>query len=621
MTSRAGGGANSLSSTASQDEEDRDKDVKGTRHLRAYNTRSGINRQEDRDLLCGDCGKDLTSEPTSVRCDGESCRKLFHPSCLGDEGPLDSEKWQCHWCQTKHEPSSAVSQAIHALRAESGCDNAPNSDSTGNKDISNCPLCKKAVGENDCGIGCDGCDSWFHSSCLYIDDTEYNDMAEDSSEWFCDVCRSMHANAIKWGLLTGEKEITEKVSAVYQEIVKWRKNMFLVPRGKSGLDFIKELTRLILLFVDSTKWERLSFSLVHIFLPIMLQKPSRNSKARDHAKYLSRRLVKWKNGELGDLMEECRSIQRALRRQEKNATESQKKAFCRLMLLGKVKQATKFIDNTDNTVGVHRLTRKVKQLLEDKHPSSVDAAPEVLLSHDTPSPQPVIFEVISAETVLKACMDLDGSGGQTLTDSDAWKHIICSKSFGKTSLFLAESIANAAKRLCREDIHYSCLKEFTACRLIPLNKGDDKLGNPGVRPIGIGEILRRIIGKSVISSFRTEIQVAAGPLQTCAGLKSGIEACIHAMKLIWDDDATEAVLQVDADNAFNRLNRTAALHNIHEICPPLYQYLKNHYQMPADLIVNTVEDHYKLKSDEGSTQGMWQPWLSMPWASNHWWTP
>ncbi len=75
------------------------------------------------------------------------------------------------------------------------------------------------------------------------------------------------------------------------------------------------------------------------------------------------------------------------------------------------------------------------------------------------------------------------------------------------------------------------------------------------------------------------------------------------MKQIWEDEETEAVLQVDADNAFNRLNRAAALHNIHEICPPLYQYLKNHYQMPADLIVNTTDDHYKLKSDEGSTQG------------------
>ena len=33
------------------------------------------------------------------------------------------------------------------------------------------------------------------------------------------------------------------------------------------------------------------------------------------------------------------------------------------------------------------------------------------------------------------------------------------------------------------------IKSFTACRLIPLSK------NPGLRPIGVGEVLRRIAGK------------------------------------------------------------------------------------------------------------------------------
>ena len=107
-----------------------------------------------------------------------------------------------------------------------------------------------------------------------------------------------------------------------------------------------------------------------------------------------------------------------------------------------------------------------------------------------------------------------------------------------------------------------------ANRLIPLDKGADKHGNPGVRPIGIGEILRRIIGKVVINNIRNDILQAAGPLQTCAGLKAGIEASIHSMRKIFDRDETEAVLLVDADNAFNRLNRAAALHNIKELCPP-----------------------------------------------------
>ena len=38
-------------------------------------------------------------------------------------------------------------------------------------------------------------------------------------------------------------------------------------------------------------------TLVHIFMPIMLQKPSAKSKARDHSKYLAQRLEKWTKGD------------------------------------------------------------------------------------------------------------------------------------------------------------------------------------------------------------------------------------------------------------------------------------------------------------------------------------
>ena len=161
-----------------------------------------------------------------------------------------------------------------------------------------------------------------------------------------------------------------------------------------------------------------------------------------------------------------------------------------------------------------------------------------------------------------------------------------------------------AKKLCRDNVHPDSLHEFIACRLIPLDKGEDKWGNPGVRPIGVGEILRRIIGKVVVGNLREDIIQAAGPLQTCAGLKAGIDASIHAMRKIFQDDSTQAVLLVDAENAFNNLNRRAALHNIKELCPNFYRYLANTYQLPAKLIINDRDGNIDfILSDEGSTQG------------------
>ena len=147
------------------------------------------------------------------------------------------------------------------------------------------------------------------------------------------------------------------------------------------------------------------------------------------------------------------------------------------------------------------------------------------------------------------------------------------------------------------------MQELTAGRLIPLDKGLDKDGNIGIRPIGIGETLRRIIGKSVMSAFKADLQKAGGCLQTCSGTKSGIEAAIHATHEAWKNPSTECVLQVDADNAFNRLNRKVALHNVRQLCPSIHTFLLNHYQRAAHMTMTDSTQQETLLSDEGCTQG------------------
>ena len=79
--------------------------------------------------------------------------------------------------------------------------------------------------------------------------------------------------------------------------------------------------------------------------------------------------------------------------------------------------------------------------------------------------------------------------------------------------------------------------------------------NPGIRPIGIGEILRRIIGKAICWVLNPEIQKAAGPLQASTGLKGGAEAAIHVMRVTFEAEETDGIILVDASNAFNSLNR------------------------------------------------------------------
>ena len=64
---------------------------------------------------------------------------------------------------------------------------------------------------------------------------------------------------------------------------------------------------------------------------------------------------------------------------------------------------------------------------------------------------------------------------------------------------------------------------------------------------------------------------------------------------MFEDDRTNTVILVDARNAFNSLNRQAALHNMRVICPQIATLLVNTYHRPACLII--------LGASEGTTQG------------------
>ena len=144
------------------------------------------------------------------------------------------------------------------------------------------------------------------------------------------------------------------------------------------------------------------------------------------------------------------------------------------MLLGKISQATRYINNDDATLGIHPLNEEIKDLLNAKHPKKRAADSKILLPQTSVEPHPVIYEGINGGKIYDAALTLNGSGGPTLLDAEGWKHILCSKSYGTASSNLCDAITELAKKLCREQIHPDSLNEFITCRLIPLDKGVDK---------------------------------------------------------------------------------------------------------------------------------------------------
>ena len=74
---------------------------------------------------------------------------------------------------------------------------------------------------------------------------------------------------------------------------------------------------------------------------------------------------------------------------------------------------------------------------------------------------------------------------------------------------------------------------------------------------------------------------------------------MHAVRTAFEKDDSEAVLLIDATNAFNTINHQVALQNIRRLCPPLGPILINTYRAPTELYV----DGEVLLSQEGTTQG------------------
>ena len=71
------------------------------------------------------------------------------------------------------------------------------------------------------------------------------------------------------------------------------------------------------------------------------------------------------------------------------------------------------------------------------------------------------------------------------------------------------------------------------------------------------------------------------------------------MEHLFVGDDTEAMILVDATNAFNRLNREVTLPNCDEICLAMAHILINTYRNNSCLFV----DGQCLLSEEGTTQG------------------
>ena len=391
------------------------------------------------------------------------------------------------------------------------------------------------------------------------------------------------------------------INEAYEDITHWRRNLFKVPSGKAGKAFVTEIARLLRAYAEAGALEAIALKSAMVLPALLLQKPSASSKAKDHIQCLDRRLKLWREGDINSLVQEGRAIQsRFLRNMQKSQAQTAL-TFAKLMMEGKVKAALHHVSNQSRGGILHMDSQvdldgsdTVREILKKKHPPGKPIVPSAIIPPEVPVKEhhPVIFEDLNGSLIRSIALRTSGAAGPSGMDSSAWRRM-CS-SFHNACSELCTAMASVGKRICTSYVDPMGLRAFVASRLIALDKC------PGVRPIGIGEVARRIIGKAILAIIADDIQEAAGFQQVCAGQQAGCEAAVHAMHEIFDDPTTQGILlETQPTRLTINLNRQVALHNIQLRCPSLAMVLINTYRMKADLFINGET----IPSEEGTTQG------------------
>ena len=150
----------------------------------------------------------------------------------------------------------------------------------------------------------------------------------------------MAAPIFTWGALSSET-FTHSLNATYAEVVHWKKNVFKVPHGNAGKSFVSELASLFQAFAICSALESIALKVMPILL---LQKPSRNSKAKDHIACLERCLRTWRDGDLNELTIEGRTIQQRIPKPSTSMSNDHlTRTFAKLMFQGKTKAALQLL--------------------------------------------------------------------------------------------------------------------------------------------------------------------------------------------------------------------------------------------------------------------------------------
>lgn len=158
-------------------------------------------------------------------------------------------------------------------------------------------------------------------------------------------------------------------------------------------------------------------------------------------------------------------------------------------------------------------------------------------------------------------------------------------------------------RMLRGDLPEAVRSLLAAARIFGLDKDD---GAGGVRPIAIGDVLRRWVTKAICLEHNLQVAEELAPLQMAVGTSAACEKVyrIASTYIETRPDERRVLVTLDAKNAFNSLDRQAIFDALADRFPSLVPFFWQFYGEEAGLWFRLSSGEVLIiDSEEGVQQG------------------
>ena len=276
-----------------------------------------------------------------------------------------------------------------------------------------------------------------------------------------------------------------------------------------------------------------------------------------HVRTIKDRLRRWNNGECADLWAEAVAGEKKKlkdrkkkRGKDKPEKSQEEKNAARSVILTQEGQYTRALQALVSN-GLAECTPDSLKEMQSKHPLPSRPQPP----HPTTDVPACAF---NGAAVASAALSFHkgSAAGPSGMRPEHFKAVLKS-----TSSVLAEKALVALIRLVNKmaagKVPKAVAPFLCGARLHAGKKKDNSL-----RPIAVGNLLRRLVSKCFSSALADRAAALLSPHQLGVGVRGGCEAIAHAVKEAVTTDPSRWVLQADLVNAYNQADRGAMLEEV-----------------------------------------------------------